>query len=105
MIITTTETIPNKKIKELLGVVKGNTIRARHIGSDILAGLRQIVGGEIKGYTKMITEAREEALQRMIQEAEKLKADAIVNVRFATSEVMQGSAEVLAYGTAVKLSK
>ena len=105
MIITTTETIPDKKIREILGIVKGNTIRARHIGSDILAGLRQIVGGEIKGYTKMITEAREEALQRMIQEAEKLKADAIVNVRFATSEVMQGSAEVLAYGTAVKLSK
>lgn len=105
MIITTTETIPDKKIKEILGIVKGNTIRARHIGSDILAGLRQIVGGEIKGYTKMITEAREEALQRMVQEAEKLKADAVVNVRFATSEVMSGSAEVLAYGTAVKLSK
>lgn len=70
-----------------------------------MAGLRQIVGGEIKGYTKMITETREEALQRMIQEAEKLNADAVVNVRFATSEVMQGSAEILVYGTAVKLSK
>ena len=103
MIITITETIPNKKIKELLGLVRGNTIRARHIGSDILAGLRQIVGGEIKGYTKMITEAREEALKRMVEEAEKLHADAVVNVRFVTAEVMQGAAEILVYGTAVKL--
>lgn len=102
MIITTTETVPGRNIKEILGVVKGNTIRARHIGSDILAGLRQIVGGEIKGYTKMVTEAREEALKRMIDEAEKLKADAVVNVRFMTSEVMQGAAEILVYGTAVK---
>lgn len=105
MIITSTDTIPDRKIKEILGIVRGNTIRARHLGIDILAGLKQIVGGEIKGYTKMITETREEALQRMIQEAEKLKADAVVNVRFATSEVMQGSSEVLAYGTAVKLGK
>lgn len=102
MILTTTETIPGKKIKEILGIVKGNTIRARHIGSDILAGFRQIVGGEIKGYTKMITEAREEAFKRMEEEAEKLKADAVVNVRFVTAEVMQGAAEILVYGTAVK---
>ncbi len=102
MILTTTDTIPGKKIKEILGIVKGNTIRARHIGSDILAGFRQIVGGEIKGYTKMITEAREEAFKRMEEEAEKLKADAVVNVRFVTAEVMQGAAEILVYGTAVK---
>ncbi len=102
MIITTTETVPGKNIKEILGIVKGNTIRARHIGSDIMAGLRQIVGGEIKGYTKMITDSREEAYDRMIGEAKKLKADAVVNVRFVTSEVMQGAAEILVYGTAVK---
>jgi len=102
MIITTTETVPGKNIKEILGIVKGNTIRARHIGSDIMAGLRQIVGGEIKGYTKMITDSREEAYDRMIEEAKKLKADAVVNVRFVTSEVMQGAAEILVYGTAVK---
>ena len=102
MIITTTETVPGKNIKEILGIVKGNTIRARHIGSDIMAGLRQIVGGEIKGYTKMITDSREEAYDRMIGEAKKLKADAVVNVRFITAEVMQGAAEILVYGTAVK---
>ena len=102
MIITTTETVPGKNIKEILGIVKGNTIRARHIGSDIMAGLRQIVGGEIKGDTKMITDSREEAYDRMIGEAKKLKADAVVNVRFVTSEVMQGAAEILVYGTAVK---
>jgi len=102
MIITTTETVPGKNIKEILGIVKGNTIRARHIGSDIMAGLRQIVGGGIKGYTKMITDSREEAYDRMIGEAKKLKADAVVNVRFVTSEVMQGAAEILVYGTAVK---
>ena len=102
MIITTTETVPGKNIKEILGIVKGNTIRARHIGSDIMAGLRQIVGGEIKGYTKMITDSREEAYDRMIGEAKKLKADAVVNIRFVTSEVMQGAAEILVYGTAVK---
>ena len=105
MIITTTETVPGKNIKEILGIVKGNTIRARHIGSDIMAGLRQIVGGEIKGYTKMITDSREEAYDRMIGEAKKLKADAVVNVRFITAEVMQGAAEILVYGTAVKLGK
>ena len=105
MIITTTETVPGKNIKEILGIVKGNTIRARHIGSDIMAGLRQIVGGEIKGDTKMITDSREEAYDRMIGEAKKLKADAVVNVRFVTSEVMQGAAEILVYGTAVKLGK
>ncbi|MBW2963350.1 YbjQ family protein [Candidatus Woesearchaeota archaeon] len=103
MIITTTDTIPNKKISEILGVVRGNTIRARWFGRDIAAGFKTIVGGEVKSYTDMMTKARDEAYNRMIEEAKKLKADAVVNVRFMTSEVMQGSAEMLAYGTAVKL--
>ena len=85
--------------------MKGSTVRAKHIGKDIYAMLKQLIGGEIKGYTEMINEARDEATKRMVAEAKKLKADAIVNVRFATSDVMQGSAEVLAYGTAVRLGK
>ena len=105
MIITTTETIPGKRIDKVLGIVKGNTIRARWFGRDIVAGLKTLVGGEIKSYTEMMTKAREEAIERMVEEAKKLKADAIVGVRFTTSEVMQGSAEMLAYGTAVKLKK
>ncbi|MBW2966001.1 YbjQ family protein [Candidatus Woesearchaeota archaeon] len=103
IIISTTDRIPNKTIIEILGVVKGNTIRARWFGRDIAAGLKMIVGGEIKGYTKMIADARDEAIKRMTEEAEKLKADAVVNIRFTTSTVMQGAAEILAYGTAVKL--
>ena len=103
MIISTTDYIAGKKIKETLGIAKGSTVRAKHIGRDILAMLKQIVGGEITGYTKMIDEARDEAVKRMVQEAKKLKADAIVNVRFATSDIMQGAAEVMAYGTAVRL--
>ncbi|PIN75302.1 hypothetical protein COV18_03880 [Candidatus Woesearchaeota archaeon CG10_big_fil_rev_8_21_14_0_10_37_12] len=105
MILTTTPDLPGKKIKEVLGLVKGNTVRAKHIGRDILAGLKQLVGGEIKSYTDMITEAREEALKRMEQDAKKKGANAVVNVRFVTAEVMPGAAEVLAYGTAVKLGK
>lgn len=101
MIITTTETVPDKKIVRTLGLVKGNTIRARHVGRDIVAGLRNIVGGEIVEYTKMLAEAREQALDRMVEEAEKLGANAIVCVRFTTSYVMGGAAELLAYGTAV----
>lgn len=84
-------------------MVKGSTIKARHIGSDIGAGLRNLVGGEVKGYTKMIDEARDEALERMKKEAENLGADAIINVRFTTSQVMAGASEILVYGTAVKL--
>lgn len=103
MIITTTETVPEKETKEILGIVRGNTIRARHLGSDLAAGLKSIVGGELKGYSKMITEARDEAFERMVGDAKKLNADAIVNIRFVTAEVMQGAAEVLCYGTAVKL--
>lgn len=103
MLLSTTQDIPNKKIKEVLGVVRGNTIRARWLGRDIAAGLKTLVGGEIKSYTDLITKAREEAIARMEEEAQKLGANAIVGVRFATSQVMQGASEVLAYGTAVKL--
>lgn len=103
MMITTTESVPACEIVEILGMVKGNTIRTRHIGSDITAGLKSIVGGEIKGYVKAFADAREEAESRMIAEAEKLGADAIVGARYATSQIMNGGAEILAYGTAVKL--
>ena len=103
MIVVNTETIAGKKIKANLGLVKGNTIRAKWIGKDILAGLRHIVGGELTEYTEMLSEAREMALKRMIDDAETLKADAVINVRFSTSQVMSGAAELLAYGTAVKL--
>ncbi|MCX8109464.1 MAG: YbjQ family protein [Verrucomicrobiae bacterium] len=101
MIITTTETIAGKKIVETLGMAKGNTIRARHIGRDILALLRNIVGGEITDYTKLLAESREQALDRMKADAQRLGANAVVGVRFATSVLMGGAAELLAYGTAV----
>ncbi|TKJ46500.1 hypothetical protein CEE34_08565 [Candidatus Aerophobetes bacterium Ae_b3a] len=101
MIITTTETISGKKVVKTLGLVKGNTIRARHLGRDIVAGLRNIVGGEIVEYTKMLAESREQALDRMQQEAKKLGANAVVGMRFITASIMGGAAELLAYGTAV----
>ncbi|MFA0747575.1 YbjQ family protein [Fervidibacter sp.] len=101
MILTTLPEVPGHRIVKVLGVVKGSTVRARHIGKDILAGLRQIVGGEIKEYTEMLSEARAEAERRMIEEAEKLGANAIVNIRYTTSSVMANAAEILAYGTAV----
>ncbi|UTW66966.1 YbjQ family protein [bacterium SCSIO 12643] len=104
MIVSTTETIPGKEITEILGVARGSTVRARNIGRDIFAGLKNIVGGEISEYTKLQAESREQAMQRMIQDAQKSGADAIVNVRLTTSMVMQGCSEILAYGTAVKLS-
>ncbi len=103
MIISTTNKIENKTIKETLGLVKGNTIRARHIGNDIIAGLKNIVGGEISEYTKLMAESREQAIDRMIHEAERIGADAIIGVHFTTSVIMGGAAELLAYGTAVKL--
>ena len=103
LIITTTLEIPNKKIVKILGVAKGNTIRARHVGRDVMAGFKNLIGGEIKSYTKMTTQAREEAFNRMINQAIEMKADAIIGVRFSTSMIMQGAAEMLAYGTAVKL--
>ncbi len=101
MIIVTTESISGKKVVKVLGIVKGNTIRARHIGRDFVAGLRNIVGGEITEYTKMMAESREQSLDRMIEEAKKLEANAIIGTRFTTSSVMQGAAELLVYGTAV----
>ncbi len=102
-IMTTTGLeIPNRKIIKVLGIAKGNTIRARHVGRDVLAGLKNIVGGEIKTYTKMTTQAREEAFNRMVNEAIDMKADAIIGIKFSTSMIMQGAAEMLAYGTAVK---
>ena len=103
LITSTTDNIPGKKIKQILGVVRGNTIRARHIGRDIMAGFKHLIGGEIKTYTDMTTQAREEAFNRMINQAVKLKADAVINIRFATAMIMTGAAEMLAYGTAVKL--
>ena len=103
MIITNTEFVTGKEIKEILGLVKGNTVQAKSIGKDFKAGLRNIAGGEIKEYTEMLAESREVALKRMKDKAEKLDADAIINVRFMTSSIMGGAAEMLAYGTAVKL--
>jgi len=104
MIISTTETVPNKEIAEIVGIVKGNTVRAKHVGKDIFAGLKSIVGGEISAYTALLEEAREQAMDRMILAGQKINADAIVNVRMTTSSVMQTSSEILVYGTAVKLS-
>jgi uncharacterized protein YbjQ (UPF0145 family) len=104
MILATTNDIPAKRIIEAIGLVRGNTIRARHLGRDIMALLRNIVGGEVRDYTKMMAEAREQALDRMIAEAESLGANAITGIRFSTSFVMQGAAEFLVYGTAVKVS-
>ncbi len=101
MIITTSETIAGKRIVRTLGLARGNTVRARHIGRDILAGLRNIVGGEVQEYTKLLAESREQALDRMVAEARMLGANAVVGVRFVTSMVAQGMAELLAYGTAV----
>jgi uncharacterized protein YbjQ (UPF0145 family) len=101
MLLSTTETIVDKKIVKHLGLVKGNTIRARHIGRDIMAVIRNIVGGEIADYTKMMAESREQALDRMIESAKELDANAIVQIRFSTSEIMGGASEIMAYGTAV----
>ncbi|MFN7118931.1 MAG: YbjQ family protein [Saprospiraceae bacterium] len=103
MIISTTDFIPGREILEVIDIVRGSTVRARHIGRDIMAGLKQIVGGEITEYTKLLADAREQAIDRMIADAERLDADAIINVRFTTSGIMQSAAEILAYGTAVKL--
>jgi uncharacterized protein YbjQ (UPF0145 family) len=101
MILTTTESIKGKTIVRTLGLAKGNTIRARHIGRDIMALLRNIVGGEIHEYTKLLAESREQSLDRMVADAQRLGANAVVEVRFATSVLMGGAAELLAYGTAV----
>ncbi|SHI83227.1 YbjQ family protein [Aquimarina spongiae] len=102
MIISTTETVPNKEISQIVGIARGSTVRARNIGRDVFAGLKNIVGGEIEEYTKLQAHSREQAMQRMIQDAEKIGADGVINIRFTTSMVMQGASEILAYGTAVK---
>ncbi|MBU2053036.1 MAG: YbjQ family protein [Nanoarchaeota archaeon] len=103
MIVTTGNEIPGKKVVKILEVVRGSTVRARNIGRDIGAGFKNLIGGEIKTYTEMTAQARDEAFNRMVNEAINLKADAIIGVRFMTSMVMQGASEMLAYGTAVKL--
>ncbi|MEE9492895.1 MAG: YbjQ family protein [Gammaproteobacteria bacterium] len=103
MIITNIEVIPGKRISKHLGMVQGSTVRAKHAGRDIMAGLKNIFGGELKGYTELLQESREEALSRMQQQAESIGANAILNVRFSTSSVAQGAAELFAYGTAVIL--
>jgi uncharacterized protein YbjQ (UPF0145 family) len=103
MIIVTTDTIAGKEITQTLGMARGSTIQAKHIGKDIMSGLRSLVGGELTEYSEMLEEAREKAVNRMVQDAEKMGADAVVNVRFMTSMVMAGAAEMLAYGTAVKI--
>lgn len=101
MIVTNTETIAGYHISEVRGIVQGNTVRAKHVGRDIMAGLKNVVGGELKGYTELLTESRRQATERMMAQAEELGANAIVNVRFTTSAVTQGAAELYAYGTAV----
>ncbi len=104
MIISTTDIIPNKEITAILGIAKGSTVRTKHFGKDIFAGLKSIVGGELEAYTSLLNEAREQAMDRMTIDAQRMGADAIVNVRLSTSMIMQTTSEILAYGTAVKLS-
>ncbi|MDD2744711.1 MAG: YbjQ family protein [Rhodocyclaceae bacterium] len=101
MIVTNIETVPGQTIVKHLGLVSGNTVRSKHVGRDLMAGLKNIFGGELTGYTELLTESREEAVQRMIQQAKSLGANAVVNVRFSTSSVAAGAAELYAYGTAV----
>ena len=101
MIVVTTPTVPEKTVVRTLGLVRGNTIRARHVGKDIMAGLRSIVGGEITEYAKLLAESREQAIDRMTDQAEELGANAIISVQFQTSVIMKGAAEMMAYGTAV----
>ncbi len=101
--VSNTETIPGREIVEFYGVVTGNTVRAKHLGRDIMAGLKNIVGGELRGYTELLQDSREEATQRMIEQAASMGANAVVNVRFATSSISQGAAELFAYGTAVRV--
>ncbi len=104
LILTTLEGVPGKEIIEHYGLVQGSTIRAKHVGRDIMAGFKNIVGGELKGYTELLQEARKESIARMVAQAEQLGADAVVNVRFATSSVAPGAAELFAYGTAVRIN-
>lgn len=103
MILTNIEGVPGKTIVEHFGIVQGSTVRAKHVGKDIMAGFKNIIGGEIKSYTELLNESRQEAIERMVKQADTLGANAIINVRFATSSITQGAAELFAYGTAVKV--
>lgn len=103
ILISNTELVPGREIVEFYGVVTGNTVRAKHIGRDIMAGLKNVVGGELVGYTELLQDSRQEATQRMIEQARSMGANAVVNVRFATSSISQGAAELFAYGTAVRV--
>ena len=105
MIYTSTPDVPGRQIIEILGVITGSVVQSKHLGRDIAAGFKTIIGGEIKSYTEMLTDARQIAINRLVQEALKLDADAVVNIRFSTSSIMKGSAEIMAYGTAVRLKK
>ncbi len=103
MILTTCETVPGREISQHLGLVKGNTVRAKHVGRDFMASLKNLIGGEIGGYTELMAESRAQAEQRLVEEARKLGADAVLAIRYSTSQITQGAAEILVYGTAVKL--
>jgi uncharacterized protein YbjQ (UPF0145 family) len=103
VVLTNTETVPGKRVVEAYGVVTGNTVRAKHIGRDFMAGLKNLVGGELKGYTELLADARQEAVARMVEEARSMGANAVINIRFATSSVAQGAAELFAYGTAARV--
>lgn len=103
MLISNLELVPGRRVVKHLGLVQGSTVRAKHVGKDFFAGLKNIVGGELKGYTELLQESREEATQRMVQQAQAVGANAVLNVRFATSSITMGAAEILAYGTAVVL--
>lgn len=103
IILSNTESIPGKEIVEFYGVVTGNTVRAKHVGRDIMAGLKNIVGGELVGYTELLADSRKEATERMVKQAQSMGANAVVNVRFATSSIAQGASELFAYGTAVRV--
>ncbi len=103
MLLSTTHTVPGKEIVQILGIARGSTVRTRNIGYDILAALKNLVGGEIEEYTKLQAQAREQAMQRMLADAQRMGADAVVGVHFTTAMIMQGAAEILVYGTAVKL--
>lgn len=105
MIYSTTETIPGRDITAIVGVVTGNVVQSKHIGRDIMAGLKSIVGGEIRGYTEMLTDARDLAIERLVANAQEKGADAIVGIRFSTSAIMEGASEIMVFGTAVKLAK
>ncbi len=103
MLLSNVETIPGKSIVQFYGVVNGSTVRAKHLGRDFMAGLKNLIGGELVGYTELLQESRKEAVERMVQQAESLGANAVVNVRFSTSSISQGAAELFAYGTAVRV--